>query len=81
LRKSEEYRLIIDERDNLHASGHYPTYRAVALCLCFNGVDNGRVAAQMGHTDWTVMARVYYRWITKDAGDAGDKVVKKWAID
>jgi integrase len=36
------------------------------------------VAAQMGHTDWTFTARVYYRWIPKDAGDAGKKVLEKW---
>ena len=36
------------------------------------------VAAQMGHTDWTFTARVYYRWIPKDAGDAGKKVIEKW---
>ncbi len=36
------------------------------------------VAAQMGHTDWTFTARVYYRWIPRDAGDAGNKVVEKW---
>jgi integrase len=36
------------------------------------------VAAQMGHTDWTFTARVYYRWIPRDAGDAGDRVMKKW---
>ncbi len=38
------------------------------------------VAAQMGHTDWTFTARVYYRWIPKDAGDAGEKVTGKWGI-
>ena len=36
------------------------------------------VAAQMGHTDWTFTARVYYRWIPKDAGDAGRKLIDKW---
>jgi len=36
------------------------------------------VAAQMGHRDWTFTARVYYRWIPKDAGDAGKKVIEKW---
>jgi len=36
------------------------------------------VAAQMGHTDWTFTARVYYKWIPKDAGNAGQKVVIKW---
>ena len=39
------------------------------------------VAAQMGHTDWTFTARVYYRWIPKDAGNAGEKVVMKWGND
>ena len=29
-------------------------------------------------TDWTFTARVYYRWIPKDAGDAGNRVMKKW---
>jgi len=36
------------------------------------------VAAPDGHTDWTFTARVYYRWIPKDAGDAGKKVIEKW---
>ncbi len=36
------------------------------------------VAQQLGHTDWTFTARVYYRWIPKDKGDAGRKVVNKW---
>lgn len=36
------------------------------------------VAAQMGHTDWTFTARVYYRWIPHDAGDAGAKTLQKW---
>ncbi len=36
------------------------------------------VAAQMGHTDWTFTARVYYRWIPKDAGNAAQKVLNKW---
>jgi len=36
------------------------------------------VAAQMGHTDWTFTARVYYRWIPRDAGDAGRKVFERW---
>jgi len=36
------------------------------------------VAAQMGHRDWTFTARVYYRWIPKDAGDAGERVMRQW---
>ena len=29
-------------------------------------------------SSWTFTARVYYGWIPKDAGDAGNKVVEKW---
>lgn len=36
------------------------------------------VASQMGHTDWTFTARVYYRWIPSDAGDAGARILEKW---
>ena len=36
------------------------------------------VARQLGHTDWTFTAKVYYRWIPADKGDAGKKVVEKW---
>ncbi|MGE0484232.1 MAG: DUF3596 domain-containing protein [Gammaproteobacteria bacterium] len=39
------------------------------------------VAAQMGHTDWTFTARVYYRWIPKDAGDAGTKITDRWGVN
>ena len=31
------------------------------------------VAQQMGHSDWTMIARVYGRWIPEAAPDAGQK--------
>jgi len=37
------------------------------------------VVAQMVHADWTFTARVYYRWIPHDAGDAGAKILQKWS--
>ncbi len=36
------------------------------------------VAAQMGHRDWTFTARVYYRWIPRDAAGAGSKLTAQW---
>jgi integrase len=37
------------------------------------------VAQQMGHSDWTMIARVYGRWIPEAAPDAGQKAVKIFA--
>ena len=33
------------------------------------------VAKQMGHTDWSLTAKRYSRWITSDMPDAGQKAV------
>lgn len=33
------------------------------------------VAKQMGHTDWTIIARVYGRWMPTNDDDAGGKAV------
>jgi integrase len=30
----------------------------------------------MGHSDWTMIARIYGRWIPEAAPDAGQKAVK-----
>jgi integrase len=38
------------------------------------------VAAMMGHRDWTFTARIYYRWIPKDADGAGLKALEKWGM-
>lgn len=37
------------------------------------------VAQQMGHADWTMIARVYGRWIPDAAPDAGQKAVATFA--
>ncbi|HMF02308.1 MAG TPA: hypothetical protein VKK06_20620 [Terriglobia bacterium] len=37
------------------------------------------VAKQMGHTDWSLAAKRYSRWITSDMPDAGQKAVKLWS--
>lgn len=36
------------------------------------------VAKQMGHTDWTMIARVYGRWMPSADTDAGNKAEKLW---
>ena len=37
------------------------------------------VAAQMGHSDWTMIGRIYGRWIRDIAPEAGEKAVKMFA--
>lgn len=36
------------------------------------------VAKQMGHSDWTMIARVYGRWMPAADDRAGDKAEKLW---
>ncbi len=36
------------------------------------------VAQQMGHTDFSMLVRVYGRWIPEQASDAGNKAVEKF---
>lgn len=36
------------------------------------------VAKQMGHSDWTMIARIYGRWMPAADLGAGDKAVKKF---
>ena len=38
------------------------------------------VAQQMGHADWTMIARVYGRWIPDAVPDAGQKVVATFGL-
>ena len=37
------------------------------------------VAKQMGHTDWSLTAKRYARWIPSDMPDAGNKAVERWS--
>lgn len=39
------------------------------------------MAKQMGHTDWTMIARVYDRWMPSADIDAGLKAEKFWSPD
>ncbi len=36
------------------------------------------VAKQMGHSDWTMIARVYGRWMPSADNDAGGKAEQMW---
>ena len=36
------------------------------------------VAKQMGHTDWTMIARVYGRWMPSSDNNAGEKAEEMW---
>ncbi|CAJ0816161.1 hypothetical protein LMG18101_02830 [Ralstonia flaminis] len=37
------------------------------------------VAKQMGHADWTMIARVYGRWMPSADTEAGNRAVEKFA--
>ena len=37
------------------------------------------VAKQMGHTDWSLTAKRYSRWVSSDMPDAGNKAAKLWS--
>ncbi len=37
------------------------------------------VANQMGHTDWTMISRVYGKWLSDAQPDAGQKTVETFA--
>jgi integrase len=50
-----------------------PTYASMMLSA---GESPMWVAQQMGHSDWTMIARICGRWIPEDAPDAGQKAVK-----
>lgn len=38
-----------------------------------------RVVKQMGHADWTMIARVYSHWMPSADVEAGNRAVKKFA--
>ena len=39
------------------------------------------VAQQMGHKDWTMIAKVYGKWIPDSQPDAGSKAVQMFSED
>jgi integrase len=57
-----------------YATGH--TYASMMLAA---GESPMWVATQMGHTDWSLTAKRYARWIPVDMPDAGSKAEKRWS--
>lgn len=56
----------------------YQTRHTFASTLLSRGENPIWVAAMMGHKDWTMIARVYGRWIPSLTQDAGQKVAALW---
>src|SRR5262245_65741624 len=52
------------------------TYASMALMA---GESPMWVARQMGHTDWSLTAKRYARWIPSDMPDAGNKMTGAWS--
>ena len=57
----------------------YQTRHTYAGMMLSAGESPMWVAQQMGHSDWTMIARIYGRWIPEAAPDAGQKAVKIFA--
>jgi integrase len=57
----------------------YQTRHTYASMMLSAGESPMWVAQQMGHSDWTMIARIYGRWIPEAAPDAGQKAVKIFA--
>lgn len=57
----------------------YQTRHTYASMMLSVGEHPMWVAAQMGHSDWTMIARVYGRWMPDADGDAGSRAVRVWA--
>jgi len=58
----------------------YQTRHTYASMMLSAGESPMWVAQQMGHSDWTMIARVYGRWIPDAAPEAGDKAVAIFAV-
>lgn len=57
----------------------YQTRHTYASMMLSAGENPVWVAHQMGHKDWTMIARVYGRWIPEADPDAGSRIMKKMA--
>lgn len=51
----------------------YQTRHTYASMMLSVGEHPMWVAKQMGHSDWTIIARVYGRWMSTANGNAGSK--------
>lgn len=56
----------------------YQTRHTYASMMLSAGEHPMWVAQQMGHSDWTMIARVYGRWMPSDQSQAGDKAELMW---
>lgn len=56
----------------------YQTRHTYASMMLSAGEHPMWVAKQMGHKDWTMIARVYGRWIPTENDTSGDKAVEKF---
>ena len=56
----------------------YQTRHTYASMMLSAGEHPMWVAKQMGHTDWTMIARVYGRWMPSADIDAGSKAMEVW---
>ena len=53
--------------------------RSVTAARCLSAGEHPMwVAKQMGHADWTMIARVYGRWMPSADADAGTRAVEKF---
>ncbi|WP_454825343.1 Arm DNA-binding domain-containing protein [Paraburkholderia xenovorans] len=59
----------------------YQTRHTYASMMLSAGEHPMWVAKQMGHADWTMIARVYGRWMPSADELAGDRAVEKFAAD
>ncbi|WP_345956561.1 site-specific integrase [Pseudomonas fulva] len=57
----------------------YQTRHTYASMMLSAGEHPMWVAKQMGHSDWTMIARVYGRWMPSADADAGGKAESLWA--
>ncbi|UNM19269.1 site-specific integrase [Pseudomonas sp. ArH3a] len=58
----------------------YQTRHTYASMMLSAGEHPMWVAKQMGHTDWTMIARVYGRWMPAADADAGSRAETLWVI-
>lgn len=70
---------VVMERPNLKSGARYrrpyQTRHTYASMMLTAGEPLGWVANQMGHSDLSMLARVYARWIKSATPDVGNKAV------
>jgi integrase len=59
----------------------YQTRHTYASMMLSAGEHPMWVAKQMGHADWTMIARVYGRWMPSADAEAGNRAVEKFAVN